>query len=198
MDMVFALVREYGVLVIFAAIMLEYACFPLPSEVLLPLAGVLCARCGISWSVIYLLSILAGLIGSSFCYVVGRSGGAALLQAVMHRFPRSQAGIEKGQAFFARYDKRAVCLSRLVPICRTYISFIAGAGGQRWGGFMAYSALGIAIWNAMLLTAGYALGDDWPQIVLYYQRFQYGLLAVLAAAAFIWLARRYKCRRAER
>lgn len=198
MDMVFAMVREYGVLVIFAAIVLEYACFPLPSEILLPLAGVLCARCGISWSVIYLLSILAGLAGSSFCYGVGRLGGPALLQAVMHRIPRSRAGIEKGQAIFKQYDKRAVCLSRLIPICRTYISFIAGAGGQRWGGFITYSSLGIAVWNAVLLTAGYALGDEWPQIVLYYQRFQYGLLIMLAALAFIWLLRRFKCRRVQR
>ena len=198
MEVVFAMVRQYGVMVIFIAIVLEYACFPLPSEILLPLAGVLCARCGIAWSVIYMLSIVAGLAGSSFCYGVGRMGGPALLKAVMRRIPRSQAGIEKGQAIFKRYDKRAVCLSRLVPVCRTYISFIAGAGGQHYRGFLAYSSLGIAVWNAILLTAGYALGDDWPQIVLYYERFQYGLLAVAAALAAGWLLRRYRCRRVQR
>lgn len=192
MEVLFDMVRQYGVLVIFAAILLEYACFPLPSEILLPLAGVLCARLGIPWIIIYLGSILAGLVGSSVCYGVGRWGGQALLQAVMRRIPKSQAGISKGQMIFDRYHKRAVCFSRLIPICRTYISFIAGAGGQRLSSFLIYSAAGIALWNAALLTAGYALGDDWPQIVLYYRQFQYGLLAVAIVLVVIWLIRRYK------
>ena len=191
MNVVLDLIREYGVMVIFLAIMLEYACFPLPSEVLLPLSGVLCAKIGIPWAVIYGFSIIAGIIGSSLCYGVGFWGGQRLIQKAQARWPKTQKGLDKGQALFERYAQGAVLVCRMIPLCRTYISFIAGAGRQRYGSFLLFSAVGIAIWNALLLSAGYALGDNWLQIVLYYQWFKNGLLLLAAAATLLLLARHF-------
>lgn len=149
-------------------IALEYACFPLPSEVLLPLAGALCARGGIGLGVIFPLSVLAGLLGCSFCYWVGRIGGNRFLNWLMKRVPKSRKGIEASGETFNHYAHLAVCAGRMVPICRTYISFIAGAGGQRFGGFLWYSFLGIACWNLLLLGAGFYLGERWEMVSGYY------------------------------
>lgn len=198
MDMVLSLIREYGVVVIFVAIMLEYACFPLPSEVLLPLAGVLCAQNGISWLVLYGSSIVAGLLGSSLCYGIGLWGGTRLLQGVSARWPKTKRGLDKGQEIFAHYAQRAVLISRLIPLCRTYISFIAGAGHQRYGSFVLYSGVGIACWNAILLSVGYALGDNWLELVLYYEWFKYALLIVLLAAVAYWLLHKRELHRRMR
>jgi len=78
---IFEIISRYGLIAVFIIIALEYACFPLPSEIVLPFAGAYAASQGIPFLVILLISALAGLLGSLICYLVGRIGGNALLEA---------------------------------------------------------------------------------------------------------------------
>ena len=68
-------IENYGLIAIFLVIALEYACFPVPSELVLPLSGAVAAQGKFNFLAVYLLSILAGLIGSYLCYAIGRYGG---------------------------------------------------------------------------------------------------------------------------
>ncbi len=185
-------IESGGLWAVVVTIALEYACFPLPSEVLLPLVGALCAKGGIGFGVIYGFSILAGLAGCSFCYWLSRWGGGRFLDWLMRKVPKSRRGIEASQDFFSRYAHLAVCLGRMIPVCRTYISFIAGCGGQKYGGFLFFSLLGIACWNMLLLSAGFFLGDNWSLTVVFYDRFKWAVVIIGALVLMFFLLKRYR------
>lgn len=166
------LIFEYGLLAMFLIILIEYACFPISSEIVLPFSGAVASLQHIPFLVILPLSVLAGLIGTSFCYSVGRYGGGALIEKIVTKFPKAEHGINSSQAKFQNYGAFAVCFGRLIPLCRTYIAFIAGAAGQNPITFLVSSLLGITVWNTLLIGLGYMLREKWNQVGEYYSRYK--------------------------
>ena len=85
-----------------------------------------------------------------------------------------------------------------MPLCRTYISFVAGLAQQNIALFSAASAAGIGVWNAILVGLGYLLSANWQIVMVYYNKYKVFMLlgAVLAVAAYI-LLKRYLDRREE-
>lgn len=88
LDSAIALLSQYGLWAIFLIIMLEYACFPISSELVLPVSGLVAFRLGHRITLVILISVVAGLIGSSACYFAGRAGGG-FLDRLFHRFPKA-------------------------------------------------------------------------------------------------------------
>ena len=74
-NVIFDLLSHYGMFAIFLLIMIEYACFPISSEIVLPLSGMVAAQLGHKVTFVILISVIAGILGSSFCYFLGRIGG---------------------------------------------------------------------------------------------------------------------------
>jgi membrane protein DedA with SNARE-associated domain len=155
MAMVESLVTEYGMIAIFLLILAEYACFPVSSEIILPLAGLIGAGQGMAFPVLVLFASISGLAGSCITYGIGRFGGSPLLERLIVRFPSFSKPILASYRTFGDHGKCAVFLSRLIPLCRTYIGFVAGAMKQPLAGYLIYSSLGILLWNSVLLSLGY-------------------------------------------
>ena len=155
MDTILLWIEDFGIPAILLLIMLEYACFPISSELVLPFAGAFGAGAGLPLPLLILYSSLAGLVGTSATYGIGRYGGSPLLEKIMNRFPSSKKPILSSYRTFGDHGKLAVCLGRVIPLCRTYIAFVAGACGQPYPTYALFSTLGIAIWNTVLLTLGY-------------------------------------------
>ena len=149
------LLITYGLPAMFLLILLEYACFPVSSEIILPLAGLIAAGQGLSFPLLVLFSTLAGIGGSLITYGIGRIGGSPLLERVMNRFPSMEKPILSSYRTFGDHGKSAVFVSRLIPLCRTYIGFVAGAMKQSCSGYILYSAFGIFLWNTVLTGLGY-------------------------------------------
>lgn len=166
------MIYEYGLLAMFIIILIEYACFPISSEIVLPFSGAVASLQHINFLVILPLSVLAGLLGTSFCYLIGRYGGGTIIERITHRFPKTQKGILFSQEKFYHYGFFAVALGRLIPICRTYIAFIAGAAGQNPLSFLISSCIGITVWNATLIGFGYFLREKWSLAIEYYSRYK--------------------------
>ncbi|QHQ62618.1 DedA family protein [Anaerocolumna sedimenticola] len=166
------LIYEYGLLAMFLIILIEYACFPISSEIVLPFSGAVASLQHINYFTILFFSVLAGLIGTSFCYTIGRLGGGALLNKIIAKFPKAEKGIYASQMKFNQYGNFAVCFGRLIPICRTYIAFIAGAAGQSLFTYLVSSLIGITIWNAVLIGLGYLLRENWDIVGGYYTRYK--------------------------
>ena len=143
------LLLTYGMPAIFLLILLEYACFPVSSEIVLPLAGLFAAGQGFSFPMLVLLSTMAGIGGSMITYLIGRKGGSPLLERIMKRCPSMEKPIISSYRTFGDHGKSAVFLSRLIPLCRTYIGFVAGAMKQKCSGYIIYSAFGILLWNTI-------------------------------------------------
>jgi membrane protein DedA with SNARE-associated domain len=155
MTMVESLVTEYGMIAIFLLILAEYACFPVSSEVILPLAGLVGAGQGMAFPTLVLSASICGLAGSCITYGIGRLGGSPLLERLMVRFPSFSKPIQSSYRTFGDHGKSAVFLSRLIPLCRTYIGFVAGAMKQSLCGYLIYSSFGILLWNSVLISLGY-------------------------------------------
>lgn len=179
-----SLLNDYGIFALFFIIMLEYACFPISSEIVLPFAGAFALTYHIPYLLLVPVSVLAGLLGTTFCYLIGRLGGSKLLEKLMTRFPKTKPGIESSCKKFERYGTLAVCFGRVIPLCRTYIAFIAGSAKQPYAQFLSFSFLGITIWNCILIGLGFFLKSGWGKVQMYYEEYK----LIIAAAAFIVLA----------
>ncbi len=155
MDQVLLWIESYGTPAVIILIALEYACFPISSEIVLPFAGAFGAVMGIPLPLLILYSSAAGLAGTSLTYAIGRYGGSPLMEMLMVRFPSTKKPILASYRTFGDHGNIAVCLGRVIPICRTYIAFVAGSCSQPYPRYAFFSAIGITIWNSLLLTLGY-------------------------------------------
>lgn len=167
MDQLLQWIESYGTPAIILLIALEYACFPISSELVLPFAGAFGAGIGISLPLLILYSSAAGLAGTSLTYAIGRYGGSPLLEKIMARFPSSKKPILASYRTFGNRGRLAVCVGRIIPICRTYIAFVAGACGQSYPAYVIFSSIGITIWNTLLICLGYYF-YNYRNIFFYY------------------------------
>lgn len=176
------IVQDYGLPAVFLLIMLEYACLPVPSEVVLPFAGAVAVGAGVDFPVILLIATAAGLIGSFICYAIGRFGGVAVIHKLITRFPKMKPGLEYSQRQFDKYALLSVGLGRVIPLCRTYISFIAGLGRQNPVAFALSSAAGIVVWNSVLVGAGYLFSENWQVVIAYYEDYKIAVIILVGLA----------------
>lgn len=159
-----ALVGRLGYLGVFIVIGLEYACFPIPSEVVLPFVGMSIPQTSLEFLPTFLVSIVAGMLGSLLCYFIGYYGGTRLSNAWCRKSPRFAKAFNTFNDGFNTYGRLAVCFSRVIPLTRTYISFFAGISAMSLYEFSLYSITGIALWNLILISLGFYLGHNWALI----------------------------------
>lgn len=155
MDNIFNLINEYGVYIVFVIVLLEYACFPLPSEIVLPLSGGIAYECNINPLFMIILCTISGIIGTTICYALGYIGKNKLL----NKFTKSKDRNESS-SFYSKYGNIAISVGRLIPFCRTYISFVAGANKHKLHYYIFFSTIGIIVWNSILILLGYLFYDN--------------------------------------
>jgi len=187
MELLTSLFKKYGLLGLCLMILLEYACFPISSEIVLPFCGAFAKTYDISFFLLIPGSVLAGLLGTSLCYLIGRIGGTRVLTFLKTRFPKTQKGITASEEKMERYGALAVCFGRVIPLCRTYIAFIAGSMGQPYRQFLTYSFFGITVWNCILISLGYLLKSNWNEVQRYYEEYKLFLVATAAIVAFVFI-----------
>lgn len=185
------IIYEYGLIAMFLIIMLEYACFPVSSEIVLPFSGAVASVNHTNFFVILLLSILAGLIGTGFCYTIGWFGGGAIISAIERRFPKSRKGIDTSYDKFKQHGAAAVCIGRVIPLIRTYIALVAGAAKLNPVTFFSASAIGIALWNTLLIGLGYILRENYKSVGEYYLRYKHNLIPVAVIFALLLVIRHF-------
>lgn len=175
------LISQYGLVAMFLIIMLEYACFPVSSEIVLPFSGAIASINQIPFLVILPLSILAGLIGTGICFAVGWFGGGAILHAIKRKFPKSVKPIEASYEKFIQNSASAVCIGRVIPLIRTYIALVAGSARMNPVAYFTSSLLGITVWNTLLIGLGYSLQSNYGRVAGYYDRYKNNLIPVIIA-----------------
>ena len=158
---------------------LEYACFPLPSEIILPFIGSLAYVQGYNLVGVILLSVIVSYFGCLVCYLLGYYGGVYLYNKIYKKFTRWRKGMDLANDKFNKYGGVSVLMCRLVPLCRTYISFFAGIFKQSLLKYSFFSVIGIIIWNSILICGGYALADKWELISKYYDNYKAFFLVLL-------------------
>jgi membrane protein DedA with SNARE-associated domain len=166
---------------------------PIPSEIVLPLAGALSHGDGAIFSLplVVIAGGLGSVLGALILYAFGawaRShGGRRVVMAVGRYAFLTEDDLDKAELWFARYRALAVFTGRFVPIVRSLISIPAGYNAMPVGQFIALSAIGTTIWCAILATAGWLLGASWPLVRTVLSRYEQVVvvLTVLVVLAFL-------------
>ncbi|MCI2975420.1 MAG: DedA family protein [Ferrimicrobium sp.] len=187
-------VVSYGLLAILVLMTLESALIPIPSELVMTLAGVLAASGKLSLIGAMVVGIVGNLIGSVVLWAIGRTGGRALVE----RFGRfvfvKPKDLDRAERWFQRHGEAAVIISRLLPVVRSVISLPAGVAEMPVGRFSLYTLIGTVPFVGLLTLAGYWLGANYTVLVKIVSDLGYVLGAVLVVAivGFIWLRYRHR------
>ncbi|HUY70333.1 MAG TPA: DedA family protein [Candidatus Baltobacteraceae bacterium] len=152
-----ALMKVYGYFALFGLMLLESSSIPIPSEVVLPLAGALAASGVFNFEIAFLVTILASLVGLTIDYAIGYYIGKDVVYKHLQVFHVKKESLDNFDRWFERNGVAAVFLSRLLPVLRTVMSFPAGFAKMPLKKFYGYSLAGVFIWDLVLMLFGYYL-----------------------------------------
>jgi membrane protein DedA with SNARE-associated domain len=162
-------IATYGYVAIFLLMLLESACIPVPSELIMTFGGALAAGAvpgtKLNLAGVIVAGVAGNVAGSYVAWAVGRYGGQPALRRWGRRLRIREHDLDRATAWFDRYGPRAVLIGRLLPVVRTFISLPAGIAGMDPARFGIYTTLGCIPWTAALAYAGYAVGANWHSIV---------------------------------
>ena len=187
-------ISQYGAFAIFVIIMLESFGAPLPGESLLIASAILAGRGELSVTGLLLSAWAGAVIGDNIGYVIGRKFGHTLLRRYGPKVGLTAKRLARIEGLFARYGPATVGFARFVNVLRQFNGVAAGALAMDWWKFLAFNALGGAIWVLAWTSAGYYFGRYALELPGLIHRpiilGAAGLAAVAAIAAAVWAYRR--------
>jgi len=137
---------------------------PIPSEVVLPLAGFLVGRGDLSlWGAIF-AATFGSVAGALVLYGLGRWGGRRLVLRYGQWLRVDEKGLKDAEGWFRRYGDWVVLFARVVPVARSIVSIPAGTMKMPMLRFVLLTTLGSAVWNSILIGAGVVLGANWQAV----------------------------------
>lgn len=186
---------------VIAMMAIESACIPLPSEIIMPLAGWMLIK-EQSLSVWY--NLLAGVygalgctIGSVIAYGVGVGGGRPFLNKYGKYILITQHDLNTADRWFQKNGDWAIFITRLLPVVRTFISLPAGIARMNIIKFLIYTFTGSFIWCTALSYGGYLLGEHWEKLREVMRPFDPFIIAVVAILVAFYIYRHIKHNRKQ-
>ena len=175
---------------------------PIPSEIVLPLAGTLTVSSDPSVAPEFnIVSVILWATLGSFAgawlwywigYLISEDRVRKLLRKIGKIIMITEEDLDRALDWFGRYGEWCVFFGRMVPIIRTIISVPAGLSKMHWLKFSIFTILGTSIWNIFLGFAGRILGDNYTVIIEWIDRFKYLVIIVCVAAVVVFYIRRMK------
>lgn len=167
-DEVSRIVETVGYLGVALLVMIENVFPPLPSEVVLPLAGFVAGRGDASLPGMIVAATIGSTVGAWILYGVATAIGPVRLHAFVARyggwFRMDEHDLYRAEAWFDRRSNAAVLVGRCIPLIRSIVSIPAGFRRMPFGRFTVLTAIGSAMWNTALIVAGAILGDRWERV----------------------------------
>jgi membrane protein DedA with SNARE-associated domain len=168
---------------------------PIPSELVLPMAGFSASRGTFTLAGALFWTTLGSVVGAVIVYCLGLLLGRDRTRALMLRIPLVRGSdFDRTEAWFAKHGAKAVFLGRMVPLFRSLISLPAGIGRMGFGTFLVLTALGSLCWNTLFVLAGYLLGENWHVVEAYAGLFQNAVLGLTAVAVTLFVVTRLRNR----
>lgn len=189
---------------IFLVMFLECIFPPIPSEVVMPLAGFLVAQGRFSIFWVMVSGTLGSLVGALALYWLGAWADEAILRRWVRKYGKwlqvSEKDLDRVMGWFGRFGQPVIFFGRMVPIIRSLISIPAGLNHMRMGHFLIFTISGSIIWNIILTYGGFFLGENWEIILDWLDTYETIVLIVLALgflAFLVWYICFYRQRRRE-
>jgi alkaline phosphatase len=196
------LVEQWGYAGIVAAMVLENVIPPVPSELIMPLAGFYVGQGKLDFVLVVLSGLLGTVLGALPWYGLGRLVNEERLRRLLQRRGRwlgvSPEELDQSRIWFQRHGAAVVFWGRLIPAIRTLISVPAGIELMPFGSFLLWTTAGSLIWNLALTGAGWLLGSNWQRVLTVIKPLEgvvNGVLALALLVVVVWLGRRLWRRR---
>lgn len=162
---------------------------PIPSEATLALAGNLARSGEFNLFLVIAIGAIAQTFGTYLAYLIGKYGGEPLVKRYGKYLLISAHDYEKAHKWFEKRGPKAIFISRLIPVIRTYAGFAAGTFEMDLKAFIRDSFLGSLVWTIVFAGLGYWLGDSWKKYYGYMHYVDYIVIAaiIIFAAHFIYV-----------
>jgi membrane protein DedA with SNARE-associated domain len=167
-DWITGFVEQSGYVGIALLMLLENVFPPIPSELIMPLAGYTAAQGQLNVVVVIVAGSVGSILGALFWCYVGRRLGCERVQSFAGRHGRwltiTPDEVDHARDWFRRHCGKAVFIGRLVPAVRTLISIPAGIAEMGLARFLVYTTAGTVLWTGLLVGAGHLLGAQYQQV----------------------------------
>ena len=192
-------IDSMGALGVALLVALESIIPPIPSEIVLAMAGYLSAEGRFNVVLIVLAATAGSLVGALVLYWLGRALGEERLKRWLDHIPLvDRDDLEQADRWFERHGRWAVLFGRVVPVVRSLVSIPAGANRMPLGEFILLTTVGSGVWNALIVGLGFALGSQWQQVDKYSHWFNYAIFLVFGIMIASWVTKKVRKRRARR
>ena len=173
---------------IFAAMVAENLFPPIPSEVVLPLAGFEVDAGDLNYLLVVLSATLGSLVGALILYAIGLYGGRPAVLKWGRVLRVSERDLDRAEVWFERWGDWVVLGARVVPIARSLVSIPAGMMRMGLARFIVLTTIGSLVWNAALVFAGRQLGANWDEVTDVMERYStvMRVAAVLVIVGGVW------------
>lgn len=171
---------------------------PIPSEVVLPLAGFLVGRGELSFFGALAAATFGSTAGTLVLYAMGRWGGRGLVLRYGRWLRVDKGTLDRAEGWFGRWGDPFVLFARVVPVARSVVSIPAGTAKMPLLRFTLLTATGSALWNAALIGAGVVLGANWSTVEDYVGSYSSVVLAAAAVGVAAFLVLRHLRHRNKR
>jgi membrane protein DedA with SNARE-associated domain len=198
-DWVFAIVDRLGAVGVGLLILLENVIPPIPSEVILPLAGFRARTGALHVVAVWPAATAGSLLGALLLYGLGSwLGYERLHRLAAHRWFifASQQDLERGDEVFDRHGGKVVLLARCVPFLRSVVSIPAGISGMPLLRFAVLTTIGSGVWNAAFIALGWVLGENWSRVQGWLGPVSYVVIGLLVIGLVVLVVRRVRARSA--
>lgn len=186
---VVSVIETLGPLGVGMLVALENLFPPIPSEVVLPVAGYVASQGGMSLAWAIVAATLGAVVGAWLLYGLGVRLGRARIRRWLERIPLMEAeDLDQAERWFVRHGGAAVLVGRCVPVVRSLISVPAGVERMHPVRFTLYTLVGSAVWNGGLVWAGHLLGSQWDDVGRYSDWLNAAVYVVigLVLLRFVW------------
>jgi membrane protein DedA with SNARE-associated domain len=166
---------------------------PVPSELVLPLAGFAASQGTMSLFMAIFWTTLGSVVGAMLTYGLGAWLGRDRVRALIVRVPlMKESDFDRTEQWFAKHGRKAVFFGRMVPLFRSLISLPAGVERMPIWQFLSLTAAGSLIWNSGFVLAGYLLGANWQVVDQYGGIFQNVVIGAMVVAVAVFVVKRLR------
>jgi membrane protein DedA with SNARE-associated domain len=188
------IINSLGYVGIALLMALENIIPPIPSELIMPLAGFTVVQGKMNFSLVVIAGTFGSVIGATPWYFLGKLWGLERTKTIADRYGKwlafSGKDVQKAKSWFDQKGETATALGRLFPGIRTYISVPAGISKMPLLPFLFYSTLGSLVWVSLLTVAGYLLGANYQLVATYLKPISVLVLLVIIALFIYWVIKR--------
>ena len=190
--------EHYGYLGVGGMLFLEDFGVPVPGEIMLIAAAVFAGAGQMNIAVVFVVGVLAAVIGDNIGFIVGHFGGRPLAERFGRYVFLTPERLERAEKYFNAHGGKVVTIARFIDGLRQINGLLAGIAGMHWLKFLGYNALGAVLWVGTWCGLGYFAGENIVEIYDTFERYKWYVIGALAVVVAIVITRRVRRGRAER